>query len=389
MFVTLSFFMNYTQAIKEQKRVALETGKSFFELILISRMWNSLHGGVYAPVTEKLKPNPYLKTPMRDIHVNKDLTLTMINPAFMTRQLSEIAIEKRRIQFHITSLNPIRPENSPSEREKQYLKAFEKGIKEVGISTDRGSSFFYMGALTTEKTCLGCHAEQGYKQGDIRGGISITFPFTMDPPIFFLLMGHLMIGAAGLCCSIIFGSRLGKAYTTIQQQALIDALTEIPNRRSFMETISRELKRSHRLKKPLSIILCDIDNFKLYNDTYGHSRGDRCLKRIALGIKNTLTRPVDFCARYGGEEFVVLLPETSMKGAGHVAEKICLSIHGMNIAHERSLPFKAVTISLGVSTLDGAAFLSSDELLKNADMALYKAKENGRNRVELFNSPVV
>lgn len=170
----------------------------------------------------------------------------------------------------------------------------------------------------------------------------------------------------------------------LKRQAVFDALTGIPNHRGFLETISKEFKRSRRDQQPLSIIMCDIDNFKAYNDTYGHSSGDLCLKKVAQTINNTLKRPVDFCARYGGEEFVVILPNTALDGAMQLAEKIRLNIEGMGIKNKKSLPTQIVTLSLGVATSEDTTLVSHEELIKCADMGLYKAKEQGRNQVQSF-----
>ena len=129
--------------------------------------------------------------------------------------------------------------------------------------------------------------------------------------------------------------------------------------------------------------MCDIDHFKSYNDTYGHNAGDGCLRQVAQAIKNTIERPGDFCARYGGEEFIVLLPHTALDGAIHMAEKIRTNVWNLGLPHVGSTPFSAVSLSLGVATTEGNDEISDDELVKQADSALYNAKERGRNRVEL------
>lgn len=389
--IVISFWWNYSNARNEQARLAIQSGRNFFDMIVLTRRWNARHGGVYVPVTEKTQPNPYLEVPMRDIKVNDKLKLTKINPAFMTRQISEIATSQGEVQFHITSLNPIRPQNKATAREEEALKEFEKGVKEKGIFIEkRGlkTGFFYMAPLITKKSCLKCHAKQGYKEGDIRGGISITLPFVMKIPIFPLLMGHIAIGTIGLLGIVIAGTRLKNAYEVIEIQSVFDALTEIPNRRSYTERILTEFKRSQRNQQPLSFIMCDVDNFKAYNDTYGHSSGDICLKKVAQTIKTSLLRPGDFCARYGGEEFIVLLPNTPLDGAVHVAERIRSNIVNMGIPHKASLPHQIVTLSLGVATSEGTTLVPDDDLAKHADVALYKAKEQGRNQVQIFSEVV-
>ena len=384
--ITISFLWNYTNARKEQERLALLSARSFFEHIVITRLWNARHGGVYVPVTERTRPNPYLEVPMRDIVVNDELTLTMVNPAFMTRQVSEIAMEQQGVQFHITSLKPIRPENKPSEIEEEILKEFEKGLKEKGMFVSKGAqtSYFYMAPLRAEKACLKCHEKQGYKEGDIRGGISVSSPFVMEMQLFPLIAGHFTIGVFGFFGIIMASRRLSDAYETIKKQAVFDALTGVPNRRSFSESILTEFKLSQRHRQPLAVIMCDVDNFKVYNDTYGHGSGDLCLKKVAQTVKSSLNRPGDFCARYGGEEFVVLLPNTGLDGAMQVAERIRSSIEEMGIPHEKSLPAKVVTLSVGVAVSKGISLVSQEELVKQADRALYSAKQQGRNQVQSF-----
>ena len=384
--VTASFLWSYTSARNEQKNIAFQTARSFFEHIVITRLWNARHGGVYVPITEKTLPNPYLDVPMRDIPVNDKLTLTKINPAFMTRQISEIAKEFDGIQFHITSLKPIRPQNKPTAKEKQFLRKFEQGVKEKGGFIQKGGKiyYFYMAPLITKKACLKCHAGQGNKVGDIRGGISVTVPFVMNIPLLPLLIGHILIAFIGILGIIIAGKKLSQAYETIQKQAVIDALTGIPNRRSFSETLLKEFGHSYRNQEPLSVIMCDIDNFKMYNDTYGHIKGDMCLQKVAQAIKASLKRSTDFCARYGGEEFVILLPNTSLDGAIYVAERIRLNIEKMRILNKNSLPAGIVTLSLGVSSSEGVTVFEPETIIKNADTALYKAKEQGRNQVQAF-----
>lgn len=327
---------------------------------------------------------------MRDIKINDTLTLTKINPAFMTRQISEIAVEQNGIRFHITSLKPIRPQNKPTAREEKFLKRFENGIKEQGMFIKKGAKafYFYMAPLITKKACLKCHARQGYEKGDIRGGISITAPFVMKIPFLSLLLGHIIIGLAGLLGIFIAGRKLKNAYDIIDKQAVFDSLTKIPNRRNFGTTILTEYKRSQRYQLPLAVIMCDIDNFKAYNDTYGHSQGDLCLEKVAQKIKTSLKRPGDFCARYGGEEFIILLPNTALDDAVHVAEIIRANIEKMGIPHKNSLPKQVVTLSLGVATSIGSTSVTHEKLIKHADMALYKAKEQGRNQVQIFSEVV-
>lgn len=167
----------------------------------------------------------------------------------------------------------------------------------------------------------------------------------------------------------------------LKHLAMYDELTGLANRRNFDETLERQFKLAKRKKIPLSIIICDIDFFKIYNDTYGHQQGDNCLAAVAKVIGCIAGRPTDRACRYGGEEFTLILPDTNLQGGLIIAEKLRQAIESENIQHEGSKVAGCVTLSVGLAAYTGQ-FHSEDEILKAADDALYRAKENGRNRVE-------
>lgn len=381
--VLLSFVINYLGMVNQHNELAFSTARSIFQQIVITRKWNTLHGGIYSYVTTSNQPNPYLDVPDRDLKTESGRMLTKINPAYMTRQISEIAKDSSGVQFRITSLKPIRPQNQPTQLETHYLHQFEKGFPEGGefLQENDKTTFFYMAPLHTEKPCLQCHASQGYKEGDIRGGISVTLPYDHPSPLLLIVFSHAGIGLVGIFGITLVTRKLDYSYTVIKQQAVIDALTNIPNRRNFSETIFREFDRSRRGGYPLVLIMCDIDHFKAYNDFYGHFAGDECLKQVAQCIKNSLQRPEDFCARYGGEEFVILLSTTQLDGGRQVADRIRQNIEAMQIPHYKSSTSSVVTVSLGVAALDQHQADTYENLIKRADSALYQAKEEGRNRV--------
>ena len=160
-----------------------------------------------------------------------------------------------------------------------------------------------------------------------------------------------------------------------------DAVMKIANRRAFNEYLMIEWKRSKRTGFPLSLIIADVDNFKAYNDHYGHVIGDHCLRNIAEAFRKVANRPSDMAARYGGEEIAVILPETSEDGAKTVAESICQAVSDLCIPHENSSTCPVVTVSLGVTTISNVADYPIDEIVKSADAALYLAKQQGKNRV--------
>ncbi len=176
--------------------------------------------------------------------------------------------------------------------------------------------------------------------------------------------------------------KLTKLNEELKHISMMDGLTQIPNRRRFDEYIYQEWKRMRRNKKNLiSMILCDIDFFKFYNDTYGHQKGDDCLKIVAKAIKDCVKRPADLAARYGGEEFVILLPETDGEGAKHTAETIRDAVKDLKIPHKGSNINEYLTLSLGVGTIFDNISKTPDDLIKISDKALYRAKDTGRDRV--------
>ncbi len=168
----------------------------------------------------------------------------------------------------------------------------------------------------------------------------------------------------------------------LEKMASIDSLTQIYNRRKFDGLLATEWSRMQRKHENLALILIDIDQFKLYNDNYGHAQGDDCLKQVAKAMQGALTRPADFLGRYGGEEFVAVLPETNLKGAQTVAHRLKDAVESMHIPHEYSQTAKYITVSLGVSAAKPNEIDASPQALTRcADKMLYQAKENGRNKV--------
>ncbi|MGC9506312.1 sensor domain-containing diguanylate cyclase, partial [Baaleninema sp.] len=172
---------------------------------------------------------------------------------------------------------------------------------------------------------------------------------------------------------------LKSANRELQLLASLDGLTQVANRRHFDSILEREWRRCTRGQHPLSLILCDVDFFKLYNDCYGHLAGDECLQKVAATLTRVVTRASDVVARYGGEEFAIVLPETDAEAAFFLAESICDRIVGLQIPHRRSSVSPVVTLSAGVATQIPRPRSHPVSLLATADLALYDAKSKGRN----------
>jgi diguanylate cyclase (GGDEF)-like protein len=167
----------------------------------------------------------------------------------------------------------------------------------------------------------------------------------------------------------------------LEHMSLMDCLTGIGNRRLFDQTLNNEWRNYKRNGKPLSLVICDIDFFKQFNDLYGHQKGDECIQQVAKVIFNAIYRPSDIVCRYGGEEFTLILPDTPLEGALYITELVRQLIDQLEIPNKNSLVSDFITLSMGVATVPLEDIDSEEELIKAADTALYIAKENGRNQV--------
>lgn len=181
--------------------------------------------------------------------------------------------------------------------------------------------------------------------------------------------------------------QLEEANRAVRRLATIDGLTGIANHRHFRDFLEGEWRRALRDRAPLSVIMIDIDYFKAYNDTFGHQAGDDCLRRVAETLHRGVGRAGDLMARYGGEEFVAVLGETDVDGALALADRLRAKVEALRIPHPRSLCGRWVTISCGTATTFPTRDAHPDELVGEADRALYQAKREGRNRVVTPPSP--
>jgi len=187
-------------------------------------------------------------------------------------------------------------------------------------------------------------------------------------------------------------AKLKDAYRALEAMAITDALTHLANRRHFDQYLTAEWRRAIRDRTPLSLLLLDVDEFKAYNDTYGHLRGDSLLKQVAEAAQEVVTRTGDLVARFGGEEFAIVLPNTCNQGAMEVAAEVCDAVRQRRLPHEAT-PLSYLTISIGCATLVPQRGQHAATLIQLADDALYAAKKNGRNQVcnasaRLAESPV-
>lgn len=368
----------------------LKQAQAFFEEIIITREWAAKHGGVYVKIGPDTIINPYLqKIPGLKVVIKDEdgVAYTLKNPALMTRELSELAATKGSFLFRITSLNPLNPTNKPDQFEQTALMAFTKGSTEYStFETNGGQVFFrYMAPIATLKPCLTCHAQQGYKVGDIRGGISVSLPATDVLKRINENRSYIIVIAIGIMALIfaliryvshVFIGDLNRAEQQLQEMASRDFLTSLLNRREAYRQIEEEMARARRTGGPVAFILFDIDHFKQLNDTWGHNSGDMILKKLAGKLLAAL-RDYDIACRYGGEEFLVVSPSTEAEQAFKLAERLRMTIAATNFSSDaHDIP---ITVSIGVAELRDDD--SIETVIARADAALYRAKESGRNRV--------
>jgi diguanylate cyclase (GGDEF)-like protein len=359
------------------------------------RIWGTKHGGVYVPISDHTKPNPYLaQIPERDLTTPAGRHLTLMNPAYMLRQMMEDYNEFYGVKGKITSLQPINPINAPDEWEVAALKALESGETElIDVTEIDGEPYLRMiRPMIMQEGCLKCHRQHGYQVGDVRGGVGISVPLSgylevanshkrglLSALSFIWLVGATGIHVVGRNSKQRIRER--KAYETkIWRQANFDTLTGLSNRSLFMDRLDRALAYARRQDSKLALLFIDLDGFKDVNDTLGHAHGDLLLQEAAKRLRNCI-REMDTVSRLGGDEFTVILPELAESiSAATVAGTILTSFARPFVIdnHETRL---SASIGITVFPQDGK---DSGMLLQHADTAMYRAKAEGRNTFRYF-----
>jgi diguanylate cyclase (GGDEF)-like protein len=363
------------------------TARIAFEKDILYRSWNSGHGGVYVPVTEITKPNPYLiGIPDIVIEANNGKTYTLINPAYMTRQVFELQKESTGIIGHITSLNPIRPENFADDWEKLALESFNNGSSEISSVANIGNKPYLrlMKPLQVEENCLKCHAAQGYQVGDIRGGISESVPLNplLDASSVqrnTLILGHGIIWLIGVLGTLVAINVLKQS--TSQQQiaeenlvrmSRFDSLTGLYNR-SYFEEMIRNIDEDK--SSSITILSADLDNLKFANDSLGHSAGDKLLQGAAEVLKRSF-RSADTIARIGGDEFVVILMGIEFDQI----EKAISRVLSQQFEWNQNNP--GLNLSISIGTASTSSQMNLRDALKLADERMYANKTENKAKIE-------
>jgi len=365
----------------------LNRARGHFSSIIAARKWNAQYDGVYVEKGPGVESSPYLED--HDIKTPDGRVLTLRNHALMTREISAFTENDSHLKFHITSLNPINPANAPDGWEKKALRLFETGVREAfeDVREGKRSIYRYMAPLTVDRSCLACHAEQGYKTGDIRGGISVSFEFgSVQERLTHNIVGIVI--AAALTSILLFGMisvyvlrlkrRLDEARSQLQIMARTDILTGIWNRGHLLDRFAEEFQRAKRLGRDLGCLILDLDHFKAVNDKFGHPAGDRVLRQIGATLTAEVRR-YDIVGRYGGEEFLIVVTEAPLASLVDLAERIRIAIEKRIRIGEPPRTI-VMTASIGVAVLVSSD-VDIDAIIKRADDALYRAKKEGRNRV--------
>jgi hypothetical protein len=240
---------------QEQMSELKEVAEAIFNQVMITRLWNAQHGGVYAEVTSDCRPNPYLEIQDRDIKSVAGKEYTMINPSYMTRELSDIATKENNYKMHLVSLQPLNPANSPDEWEREALESFKtEDISEamsIFYEPDGTRYFKYLAPLKVERPCLKCHEEQGYGYGDIKGGLSITLPMKDSDKIHAIkLKRSLMVLSAIGAISLIFITSI----TFILSRKLKERIDRRIERDKLQAIVELAGAAAHEMRQPMTNI---------------------------------------------------------------------------------------------------------------------------------------
>jgi len=287
--VAASVVWNFLQAKDEVLNIARHVAQTIYDRDILYRRWAADHGGVYVPATPQSPPTPYLShLPERDLATPSGRHLTLLNPAYMTRQVYTFASKAGQVQGHLTSLKPIRPENAPDPWEKQALETFTRdGIKEVHAVTEIDGQPYMrlMRPFITEKSCLACHARQGYQEGDQRGGVSVAVPIgpiSAEHSMYPIVIGHLSLWLLGLA-GIFIGTRQLSRSTAERIRVQKEAHKELE---SFSYSVSHDLRAPLRAIQGFSRLLLEDQADKL------DAEGRRCLHIITANT-NKMAQLID------------------------------------------------------------------------------------------------
>jgi diguanylate cyclase (GGDEF)-like protein len=358
----------------------LEEARAVDQQLRLVRNWTREHGGLYVRRGGSSTANA--SAPPRDLGEE----LTHLNTSELTQELSELSHRSGIVQFRSTSFSPLNPANQPDDFEVAALVRLRAGEEEVFSfeETATGTVFRYLSPLQTRPGCLNCHTHDSFQAGRIDSALSFTIPagrIVRDKRLNLVWIAATSLLIIGIATASVwwlarrFSSYLHDADQRLEHMACQDQLTGLKNRTIGMDLLQAEISRAQRSGLALCVAVIDIDHFKRINDQRGHMAGDQTLRSFASLVSSTV-RDYDIVFRYGGEEFVLVMPDTVIKNAVKVSEKLRLAVEAL-VVETRSGPV-SITISVGIKQYD--AGMTLEDLLSKADKALYQAKQGGRNR---------
>jgi diguanylate cyclase (GGDEF)-like protein len=386
-----SYYWNIATVRSEKVGLALMEAKANWQKDASFRKWATLHGGVYVRPDERTPPNPYLAhLPDRDVETTEGMRLTLMNPAFMMRQMTHEFEGDYGIKGKITGKVLINPINEADAWELNVLNVFESGdVTEVHEEAlVEGAPYLrYMRAVFMAEGCIKCHGYLGFKAGDLRGGVSVSIPLT---PYFnaasetgrSIAVTHVIVWCCAFISILLFGLTTRRLLFCMAHSACHDGLTQLPNKTLLVRRIQLGLDRPRaREGDRVAVCLMDLNRFKILNDSRGHHVGDKLLVELARRLVQRVGSH-DTVARIGGDEFVILLEDVDgLDGALAAAQRVM---------HAFDTPFNVdgeeifSDASLGVCVMT-EVYRAPSELLRDADIAMYEAKAAGHGVVRLFN----
>lgn len=383
-------------AAYNQYRQSFETARNVananFDKDQAFRQWASTHGGVYVPVDmNRTPPSPYMShVPERDITTESGKKLTLMNPAYMLRQMMDEYSGMYGAKGHITALETLSEKNAPDNWERKALEKFKKDstVKEILELVDiKGESYMRLiRPMAITRGCLDCHAHQAtYIDTETAGGVSIIVPMQEIQDLSLgsfkkTLMIYIVFWLAGMLVLRFVFAKEKNARDELNYFANHDILTALPNRHAYNKKIKSIISGDNKQKK-FALAFMDIDNFKNINDSLGHTVGDMLLQKVAQRLQKEISG-FDMLSRFGGDEFVLIFSYTD---SIEVVKKSVMKINEILKEPFALNEFEVyTTASVGVSLYPQDA-KDADSLLRKADLAMYKAKKSGRNQYAFYN----
>lgn len=388
-------YWNHRKEERETVELAKVQARALAEKMVVYRHWNARHGGVYVEADAQTPPNPYLADlPERDVRTPSGRLLTMVNPAYMLREVFQLEASLLGLSGRITSSRPINPANAADAWERAALLRLAEGEKEVSavLSGEAGDFLRYLLPLRTEAECLKCHAHQGYKIGNLRGGLSVSVAIeplreVRRPQLWLAYAGTGFFWLLGLGIILVGGRRLDlQARRRSRAEARVrfldhhDYLTLLPNKSAFFAELEREIVRSRLRDGGFALLLVDIDGFKKINQALGHGRGDSLLRQVGEELRRRVGER-GLVGHFGAGAFPVLLPSPSpMSEAGQVARELIEAFQTPFMVDGQEI-FISCGCGITVYPDDGE---EGAGLLQNAAGALQAAKIRGRGQVGYY-----